>query len=87
MKTLRKNTQIITDRAAIFASFSNCNEVEQQAARKVAENYYNDGSSGANAICQGVKVARRWKEQGIARVQNNITEFQQRLAQMRAANA
>ncbi len=81
MKTLRKNTQIIADRAAKFSSFCNCNELEQQAAKIAAINYYNNGSSGANAICQGVKVARRWKAQGIARIKNNVLDFQKRFAQ------
>ena len=84
MKNPRKNTNIIAERAAKFASFCNCNEIEQQTAKTVASNYYNDGSSGANAICQGVKVARRWKEQGIARVKNNIIAFQQRYSQIKA---
>lgn len=84
MKNLRKHTNIIADRAAKLSSFCNCNEIEQQAAKTVATNYYNDGSSGANAICQGVKVARRWKTQGIARVKNNVIAFQQRYSQLKA---
>lgn len=87
MRTQRKNTQIIAERAAVFASFINCNKREIQAARTAAANSYNEGSSGANAVSQGFKTAKRWKDQGIARKHHNVINFHQRVSQMRAAGA
>lgn len=86
MKTLRKNTTIIAERAAIFAGYINCNEREKQAAKTAATNAYNQGCSGANSISQGYKTALRWKKTGIAR-KNNVIQFPQKMQNLRVAGA
>lgn len=86
MKCQRPHTQIIADRAAIFASFRNCNALEQQAARTAASARYNEGTSGANAVCYGYRVAVRRKQQGVDRGQRVVIPFFQRTGQLRLSN-
>jgi len=74
----RKHAHIIADRAAAFARFANCGQLAEKAAATYAENLYNTGASGANAICQGFKLAKRWKAQGIGRINNRTAAFRQR---------
>jgi len=74
----RKNTDIIADRAAAFARFANCGPLAEKAASTYAAALYNEGASGANAICQGFNLAKRWKAQNIGRVRDNRPSFRQR---------
>jgi len=82
MKKQRPYTQIIAERAAKLVSFINGSLLDQKAAATYAANLYNEGCSAAHAISQGYKVGKRWKDQGVARHQNNVIDFRQRLAVM-----
>lgn len=78
--------ELITTRAKTFAEFCGCNAVQCHAAAQAAKNLFLYGqSSKGNAICAGVRIARRWKRQGIGVIKDNIIDYQSRVAQMRQA--
>lgn len=77
-KTKLHNAEIIAGCTGRLAESLNCGDVAKKAASIYAARLYDEGSSGANAIDQGVKLAKRWKRLHVDSVRDNVIQFPQR---------
>ncbi len=77
-KTQLHTAEIIAGCTGRLAESLNCGDVAKKAASLYAARLYSEGSSGANAIDQGVKLAKRWKRLQVGTVRDNVIQFPRR---------